>query len=208
MEYILDLRELKETYDCNYNGVLHIGAHGGLEYEDYKLMGLDPIIFVEPQPNIFERLKQNVGEECICLNLALGNMIGEVEMFTNENDEHGASSILEPKKHLYLYPFIEFTNKIKVPITKVDLLDLPKCNLLNIDVQGYELEVLKGATEYLKSVEYILIEVNDEEVYTNCAMVADIDSFLEDYGFSRVETKMAGGCWGDAFYIKKNDKDN
>ena len=199
---ILDFNDLIQKYECTINGVLHIGAHGGGEYEVYKHFNINPIIFVEPQPNIFEQLKNNVGDGASCLNLALGNMEGEVEMFTNDNDQNGASSILEPKLHLEQYPNIQFDKKIKVKISKVDSLDIPKCNFMNIDVQGYELEVLKGAKEYLNQVDYILAEVNKDELYKDCALVDDIDEFLQSYEFERVETNWAGSNWGDAFYIK------
>ena len=38
-------------------------------------------------------------------------------------------------------------------------------NFLNMDVQGYELEVLKGGTTTLEKIEYVMTEVNRAEVY-------------------------------------------
>jgi FkbM family methyltransferase len=200
---LLDLGNLQRKYNCNINGVLHIGAHGGGEYGTYKSLSIEPIIFVEPQPNIFKQLKENVGDGAICLNMALGNTIGEIEMFTNDDDQNGSSSILEPKLHVEQYPHIKFTKKIKVSIDTIDNIDIPKCNFINIDVQGYELEVLKGGKEYLNNVDYIMTEVNNAELYEGCALVQDLDEYLIPYGFERVETSWDGVTWGDAFYIKK-----
>ena len=45
-------------------------------------------------------------------------------------------------------------------------------------------------------------EVNRDEVYKDCPMVGDLDAFLSDYNFSRVETTWDGGTWGDALYVK------
>ena len=51
-----------------------------------------------------------------------------------------------------------------------------------------------------------MTEVNREELYENCCLVEDLDSYLKNYGFSRVKTFWGGGTWGDAFYAKnKND---
>jgi hypothetical protein len=50
-----------------------------------------------------------------------------------------------------------------------------------------------------------MTEVNRAEVYKNCPMINEIDEFLNNYGFQRVETTWDGGTWGDAFYIK-NEK--
>ena len=39
---------------------------------------------------------------------------------------------------------------------------------------------------------------------TNARNIENIDTFLSDRGFSRVETSMTECEWGDAFYIKKD----
>ena len=200
---ILDLGNLQRKYNLEFNGVLHIGAHAGQEMGTYKSLGIDPVIFIEPQPNIFKQLKSNVGDKAICLEMAVGNFEGEVDMWTNENDMNGSTSILQPHIHLQQYPHIVFDRRIKVPIRKVDNLDIPQCNFINIDIQGYELEALKGAAKYLEGVDYIMSEVNKEEVYKDCALIDSLDKYLSGFGFKRVETDWAGWTWGDAFYIKQ-----
>lgn len=199
---LLNLEDLINKYDCKIEGVLHIGANDGGEYQTYNRLLIYPIIFVEPLPNVFEQLVKNVGSNCICLNTALGNMESEVEMYVDTANNGGSSSILTPKLHLTQYPHIAFTHKLKVPITTVDKLDIPKCNFINMDVQGYELQVLYGAVNYLQSVKYVMLEVNRDELYENCARVEQIDEFLGNYEFTRVETAWDGVTWGDAFYIK------
>jgi hypothetical protein len=72
-----------------------------------------------------------------------------------------------------------------------------------MDVQGYELEVLKGGQEILNNIDYIITEVNRKELYKACVLVDELDSFLENYNMIRVETDWVGDSWGDAFYIKK-----
>lgn len=199
---ILDIFGLSKKYACKFNGVLHVGAHQGQEYSSYTKLEINPIVFVEPLPHVFKNLIENVGHNCVCINTALGNTVGQAEMFVDEANTGGSSSVLKPKIHLSQYPHITFPKKIEVPITKVDLLDIPKCNFMNIDVQGYELEVLKGAENYLNSVDYVMLEVNRDEVYENCAKVEEIDEYLSKYKLFRVETDWAGNTWGDAFYVK------
>jgi hypothetical protein len=70
-----------------------------------------------------------------------------------------------------------------------------------MDVQGYELNVLKGAVETLKDIDYIWTEVNYEELYNTCALMEDLDAFLEPLGFKRMFNSDYGG-WGDAYYKK------
>ena len=202
---LLDLIKLKEKFNLNIKGVLHIGAHFGQEYTTYEKLDINNIMFFEPLPQTFEKLKSNVGDKAILVNTALGNVIGEVEMYVETANQGQSSSVLEPSIHLRQYPHIQFNNKITVPITKLDTFIEHKneYNFINIDVQGYELEVFKGGVDFLNSIDYIMTEVNRDEVYKNCPMITELDDFLKFYGFTRVETTWDGITWGDAFYIKK-----
>lgn len=198
------LPELINQYNLNISGVIHIGGHHGQEYPLYKQCNIKNIAFVEPHPYNVEILKSNVGNECLIFNTALGNQEGTIEMFIEEANQGQSSSVLEPYVHLQQYPHIEFLYKIDVPITKLDLLDLDKSkfNMINIDVQGYELEVFKGGQEFLKTTDYIYTEVNRDEVYKNCAKIEDLNNFLSPLGFQLKDVWWVGGSWGDAFLQK------
>lgn len=198
---ILDLITLNSQYTCSFTGVLHIGAHYGQEYRTYKQLNMNTIIFVEAVPNTYNILRHSVGSECVCINAAMGNQEGMIDMYISNADP--CSSALKPKLHIERYPEITFPYKQSVFMTKVDSLNIPQVNFINLDVQGYELEVLKGAKNYLNHVNYVMTEVNRDEVYEGCAQVSELDSFLTAYGFTRVKTDWAGEIWGDAFYIKK-----
>ena len=117
---------------------------------------------------------------------------------------------MKPKKHVDLYPNITFDSTIEVQQTFLDKyfyesdLDISDFNMINIDVLGYELEVFKGSVETLNKIDYVIAEVNRDELYENCAKVDEIDNFLSDFGFVRKETNWEGQTWGDAFYLKVN----
>ena len=119
-----------------------------------------------------------------------------------------SSSLLKPSLHTKQYPHIVFNGNETVQVTTLDNFmkdkNLNDFNLINIDVQGYELEVFKGSMETLNNIDYIIAEVNRDELYENCARVDELDSFLRDFGFERKETSWAGQTWGDAFYIKSD----
>ena len=78
-------------------------------------------------------------------------------------------------------------------------------NFLNLDIQGAELLALKGMKNSLEKINYIYTEVNSAEVYKKCAQIEELDEYLSEFGFKRVETKMTPYEWGDAFYIRNND---
>jgi hypothetical protein len=83
-------------------------------------------------------------------------------------------------------------------------IDDEKYNMIVIDVQGYELEVFKGSSNFLKKIDYIFSEINRDEVYENCVRVEELSDFLSSYGFELSEHNWVGGSWGEALYIKKN----
>jgi FkbM family methyltransferase len=147
-------------------------------------------------------LKTNVIDG-ILVNAAVGNDNKKITIHIDKANDGQSSSILKSALHSVQFPWITFDEDVEVDMIKLD--DFPKENLYNflhIDVQGYELEVLKGSKETLKNIDYIFTEVNRDEVYENCAKIDEMDSFLSQYGFKRVESDWRGGTWGDAFYIK------
>ena len=70
---------------------------------------------------------------------------------------------------------------------------------------GTELDDLKGSTSVLNQFDLLYIEVNREETYKGCPMVEELDEFLKEYKFTRVETKWASDyhSWGDACFISE-----
>lgn len=203
---ILDFNELITKYRMNIKGIIHIGGHYGQEYDLYRVLNV-PVIFFEPLSNNYRILKDKVknNDNVQTFQCALGNENKKILMNVETANNSQSSSILKPKKHLEQYPHITFDHTEEVHMFRLDDIEIEKenYNFLNIDVQGYELEVLKGSVDILKNIDYIISEVNRDEVYENCAKVEELDQFLNQFNFERNETNWMGGIWGDAFYIKK-----
>ena len=66
-----------------------------------------------------------------------------------------------------------------------------------------ELEVFKGAEKLLNNIDYIMSEINRDEVYEGCAKIDELKEFLSPYGFELVEEDWAGRTWGDGLFVKK-----
>jgi hypothetical protein len=77
-------------------------------------------------------------------------------------------------------------------------------DFINLDIQGAELLALKSFGELIKNFNYIYTEVNIASIYKNCALITEIDEYLNNYNFERVETTITQFEWGDALYLKKN----
>jgi FkbM family methyltransferase len=208
---ILDLKKLCEKNSVRPKGIIHIGAHEGSELNTYLEMGVKNILFIEANPEVFEKLYKNVGEYpgVKALNYAISNKNDFLTLHVTTNDQ--SSSLLKLKRHLDLYPDITEEKQVKVPSRKLDslieeLIITPEdYNLLVIDIQGAELLALEGAENTLKFIDAIQLEVNFEELYENCALAWQVDEFLMKHGFIRIVTfTYFHPEWGDAFYIRKN----
>ena len=204
---LLNLIDLYKKYDLKINGIIHIGAHFGHENSIYSKLGVEHRLFFEPIKKTFSELEKNVYcKNCVLVNKALGNENGKIIMNVESRNMGQSSSILKPKKHLEQYPHIVFESTEEVDMIKLDDYNgdtLLKYNFINIDVQGYELEVFKGSKKTLENIDYIMSEINRDEVYENCAKLNELIEFLTPYGFELVEQTWDGGTWGDGFFIKK-----
>jgi FkbM family methyltransferase len=202
---LIDLKKSAAKHRMKVSGAIHVGAHYGQEYHTYKALGIDRILFIEPCNEAFAVLKSTFDgyPDVTLFQSACGSEFAISQMNVEQANKGMSNSLLKPAKHLEQYPSIQFTGTEEVEVRRLDeIIEHTGFigNMLVADVQGFELQVLKGATCTLETIDYILLELNRDEVYQGCAKVWEIDAFLT--GFTRVETNWAGGSWGDGLYIK------
>ena len=199
------LSDLVQKYNIQFKGVLHVGAHECEEIHEYeKYLPRNNILWIEAMGDKVDFCKQRFPN--VLIEKAVVSDVNETVKFNRSNNgqsssilEFGIHKIHHPQVH-YIDTYLVETKLLKDIICNYNI----EYNFLNLDIQGVELKALKGMAEYLPKVDYIYTEVNDDYVYKDCALVSDIDTFLAQYGFIRVETSWAGNChWGDAFYIRK-----
>ena len=84
-----------------------------------------------------------------------------------------------------------------------------KVLVLKLDVQGYELEVLKGAKTTLKNTCLVMAEFQNHKLYEGAPMYYDLDKFLRENNFTLMQfipslsEKQKQLEW-DAIYINNN----
>ena len=192
------------------NGIIHIGAHELEELPDYLNRNVRRIIWIEANPDKYNFIEEKLKR---FKNMTLGKFAAgkknDVQNLNLSNNGQ-SSSLLELGTHKMRYPDIDYISKIQVEIKSLDnwldenINNKDQYNFINIDIQGYELEALKGMPNQLKIAEYVYIEVNFEEVYDGCSQLRDIDKFLLKFSLSRVGLRKTDKGWGDAIYAKNN----
>ena len=201
---ILDLQQLRSKYACDFRGVIHVGANEAEEYDTYKHMGMSPITFFDPIAYNCDMIRNKTGADPTVTvhECALGAQAGEHTFYVANN--RASSSLLKPALHMQQYPGITFS-ECTATVKTLDSFNFSDAyNFLNMDVQGFELQVLQGGMHTLRHMQYILLEINTVEMYEQCVQFDQLQQFLQQhhFEFKEMDTAMGAGNWGDAFFVR------
>ena len=175
------LIEWCKTNDKKFNHIVDIGAWCGtwtLSMQQYA----KNIHCYEPNNLHYGCLARNITpcSHVESYNQAVGNEDGFVKL-TEESATQNTRVLLE---------------KGETKINKLDSLGYKDVDFIKIDVEGLEMEVLKGAARTLDNVEYLMIELNgNSEKYGSSKK--DIKEHLKSLGF-----KILIKSWPDIVYTK------
>ena len=131
-------------YVTDYSRAVDVGAHVGLWSRD--LAGrFQHVLAFEPLAINRECLEQNVPRDVVdIMAMALGNHHGAVSMEVPEELTTGPTRIAVERKGW-------------IPIGRLDDFELDSLGYIKIDVEGFELQVLKGAEQTLRRHQPIVI---------------------------------------------------
>lgn len=100
---------------------------------------------------------------------------------------HSSSFLSVSENLLRMYPGEKKTGEITVDMVRLDdyvqSQGLPLPDLMKLDVEGYELEVLKGAINCMKHCRYIILEVSFLERHIAQPLFHDVAYFMAQNGF-------------------------
>lgn len=176
-------------------GVVHVGANTGQEIPWYLHRNHRPIIAVEPHPEAFEELERvyGAGHGVICVNAALGAEDGELTLLIPQDGDSQRVSKYQPiPYHGDGHEWTHTPNtggEIHVSLRRFDswaretCIDLSPFDVLVIDVQGMELEVLRGMGRCLDDFRYLVVECSERPVYEGEAPAQEVIDWLRTQGF-------------------------
>lgn len=169
------------------SGILDIGAYQGgfgvlarSVFKDAHICMIDPLTANAEQ---LKTIADHIGNAEYRMAL-LGEYNQQVQFHTIDVEKHpefnatGSSKYKENNE----YPFETITME---QVTLDDLLanDTHKYDLLKMDVQGAELDVLTGASNRLKDVEVILMEISLLNYNEGAPLLHDVLSKMYEFGF-------------------------
>lgn len=189
--------------------LIHVGAHLVQERDEYHDLGFEPVLWFEAQPEIATRAQKilQTFENQELRNVGLWSTAGtELELFVAGN-EGSSSSLLEPFLISASHPDVSCQASYKIKTSTLDLETVNShdaFNVLVLDVQGAELEVLKGAEQLLENVNYIFSEISTLELYRNSPHAHELCEYLEKKGFLFAASHLNRNTgWGEGLFIRK-----
>ena len=170
--------------NINPETVIDIGSNKGQFVMLIEQLFPNKIIYsFEPILEVLEKQKKffNYKKNIFFYNFALGSSTLTEDFYITKSADN--SSFFKAKKNGNKNKKFEIKEKKNIQIKTLDEVIINEKIigpvLMKIDVQGYELEVLKGSENMLKKIEYILLEVSETEVYENQPLSDRIITFLQ-----------------------------
>jgi FkbM family methyltransferase len=140
----------------------------------------------EPFPRTFEKLKKNIDinnfNSIIIHNLAVGSIRDSIQMYIDCESNSGGNRVLSQTNG--------FRPAVSVEQIRIDDFEIDKTKVvfIKIDVEGYEMEVLKGANNLLSIYKPgLLVELCDKSLKAQHSSAKELVNYLKELGYTRIQ---------------------
>lgn len=169
--------------------IIDVGANQG-EYSLWAVKQAGPngrIIAFEPMDGLFGQLKTNFSlnpgyqKALIPVKTGLSDKPGQLNLYGKEGDNEGVNTMFPTESHTVLIQKI----KLDTLDNQLNLMNTGSVDLIKVDVEGAELQVLKGALNTLKKHKpYLMIEINREACLAGGYEPEEIFELLRPLGYT------------------------
>lgn len=194
------ITSFKFLFDSVALNCFDIGGANELQPHWLKIHDFASFYMFEPDQRSFNDLveKKSKYQNFKIFNLGLG-LKNEIRKFYLYNEKTG--STLYDFKENYVQ---DFNNKYIYPIEEIEIetksLDcvlyenqIDFINMLKLDVQGAELEILKGLTneKVWKNIYSVELEVNFQDIYEGATTFEDVKAFFNEKEFTLFDLRIS-----------------
>jgi len=186
----IDLRRQRVLESRNIQLILDVGANIGqygqrLRHNGYR----GELLSFEPLSSAFRPLEARAKADghWQVVRSALGDHDGEIAIHIAANS-YSSSALPMLERHLASAPDSVYLGEEQVPLRRLDTVFAERgleasAMMLKLDVQGFEKQVISGASHALRSVQIIESELSLVPLYEGQALFAEIIELLRGYGF-------------------------
>ncbi len=180
--------------------VFDIGAHVGDRADSFSRLGAS-VVALEPQPRVFRALRLILGRRSgvTLRNQAVGAARGSLEMFINSANptvSTASKDLIAAAGSAETWQGQNWDATAQVPVTTLDALiaefGLP--DFVKIDVEGFELEVLKGLSRPLPLLSFEFTTIQRDMAAACIDYVSGLGQYKFNYSLGE-EHCFRSGNW-------------
>jgi FkbM family methyltransferase len=174
-----DVRKAKTIFD--------VGGNIGFTAMYFSTLNSTACIFAfEPHPKTFQRAQDNLSvnnfKNIYFQKLGLGDKPDTVKLFEVNSNNPGMNRIIPGNND-----FPHVTIEIDTIDNFVQVKGIEKIDFMKIDVEGFELSVLKGAAKtFQKQLPILFIELDDDNLRENNSSAKELVELLSSYGYKKI----------------------
>jgi len=165
VDYAQSRQKLCGVGELPIRTIFDVGANVGKKTRAYRKLFPEATIYCfEPTPGPFERLSRWAATQngrVVAMNLALSSTPGNATVYWNL--EHPGGSSLDQRTTESGARESESVRKVEAKVETLDRLaaklDLRDEIFVKIDVEGHDLEVIRGGTELLRRASAVIVEI-------------------------------------------------
>lgn len=206
---LIPIDALLKKYNYQPGAVLHVGANEGQEAKAYMKAGIPEGLFIEALPEVFNKLSHNLaGTPYTAAKACITDRDYDKVTFNVANNGGQSSSVFQfGMPHLTAHPEVKMTRAISLQTIRLDTL-LSNVDIvfdfINFDLQGAELLALNSLGKRIKDVNVAYLEINKKSTYVGCALLVEVETFMNKHGLYMVEqSPWIGDTWADSFWVRK-----
>ena len=183
-------KELFEKYVNKNKNIIDVGGCIGVMSLILSQLTSKKVYVYEPNPEAFYFLKQNIEQNhvknVLTYNVGIGNKLKKTKILYSANENIGQTLLCLEKKDLD-----NNKNGVEVDLIKLDDIKIKNIGFIKIDVEGYELEVLKSGENLLTqnkmvvAVEYHGFDIKEKFVTTKDPVI----KIMKKYKYKVIEEK-------------------
>lgn len=169
-EIIKTIKDKKKTL----RNCIDIGSHVGFWAKDF-CKEFNHVYCFEPIEEVRECFKENVKDTNYTIYPhALGNTNGTVKLHWNENETGNT--------------YVSDTGNREIEIKRLDdIEDMKDIDYIKMDAEGYELEILKGATQLIEQqMPFIHLEIKQKILDKQNIDQQSIENWLSSIGYVKI----------------------
>jgi FkbM family methyltransferase len=169
-----DMPEKVSAFCDQKRTIIEAGGNAGYYVKQYASI-FENVITFEPEPLNFQ---------CLTLNCTLANVTKIQACIGNERTP---VSLWVGNKNIGSY-HVDLTVNGKIPTLLIDDLNVQDCDLIHLDIEGFEFPALRGAIETIKRCKPVIAveSMNHGEKFGWSNLM--IEDFLKDLNYKHIDT--------------------